>query len=43
MDGVVPMVLRDGNMDIIPLRGFPPIPLEYDIDGSPTLDETLKS
>jgi hypothetical protein len=43
MDGVGPMVPRDGNMDItgMPLRGFPPIPLEYGIDGSTTLEKTL--
>jgi hypothetical protein len=38
MDGVGPMVLREGNVDI---TGMPPVPLEDGIDGSTTLDETL--
>jgi hypothetical protein len=38
MDGVGPMVLREGKVDI---TGMPPVPLEDGIDGSTTLDETL--
>jgi hypothetical protein len=32
------MVLREGKVDI---TGIPPVPPEYGIDGSSTLDETL--
>jgi hypothetical protein len=40
IDGVGPMVLKDGKVDII---GMPPVPLVDGIDGSTTLDETLGS
>jgi hypothetical protein len=38
MDGVGPMELRDGNVDIM---GMPQVPLVDGIEGSTTLDETL--
>jgi hypothetical protein len=38
MDGVFPMVLREGNVDII---GMPLVPLEDGIDGSCTLEQKL--
>jgi hypothetical protein len=43
MDGVGPMELRGGNVDITGMlpRGFPPVPLEDGLVGSTTLDETL--
>jgi hypothetical protein len=43
VDGVGPMELRGGNVDItgMPLGEFPPIPLGDGIVGSTTLDETL--
>jgi hypothetical protein len=43
MDGVGPMELRGGNVDItgIPPREFPPIPLRDGLVGSTTLDDIL--
>jgi hypothetical protein len=43
MDGVGPMELKGGNVDITGMfpRGFPLVPLEDGIIASSTLDETL--
>jgi hypothetical protein len=43
MDGVGPIFLRDGNVEIngMPPKGFPPVLLFDGLDGSSTLDETL--
>jgi len=43
MDGVDPMELRGGNMDItgISPRIFTPVPLDDGLIGLATLDETL--
>jgi hypothetical protein len=38
MDGVVPMVLREGKVDV---TSIPLVPLEYGLDGLATLEETL--